>query len=114
LLNACLSYQLRSSLWGAEKCGIGLASALPETWLGHLISMAEDDPKMILVRLAKEEGVDISAGAHFTGVKSAMLIDLTSVVAKVEAVGLQGYVTELALLENRFQFKRYIEKLDKS
>jgi sulfopyruvate decarboxylase subunit beta len=43
-----------------------------------------------------------------------MLIDLTSVVAKVEAVGPQGYVTELALLENRFQFKRYIEKLDKS
>lgn len=40
--------------------------------------------------------------------------DLTSIVAKVEAVGPKGYVTELALLENRFQFKRYIEKLDKS
>lgn len=39
--------------------------------------------------------------------------DLTSIVAKVEAVGPKGYVTELALLENRFQFKRYIEKLDK-
>ena len=37
--------------------------------------------------------------------------DLTSMVAKVEAVGPKGYVTELALLENRFQFKRYIEKL---
>ena len=37
--------------------------------------------------------------------------DLTSIVAKVEAVGPKGYVTELALLENRFQFKRYIEKL---
>jgi sulfopyruvate decarboxylase subunit beta len=36
--------------------------------------------------------------------------DLTSIVAKVEAVGPKGYVTELALLENRFQFKRYIEK----
>jgi len=40
--------------------------------------------------------------------------ELTSVVAKVEAVGPKGYVTELALLENRFQFKRYIEKLNKS
>ncbi len=37
--------------------------------------------------------------------------DLTSIVAKVEAVGPKGYVTELSLLENRFQFKRYIEKL---
>jgi sulfopyruvate decarboxylase subunit beta len=37
--------------------------------------------------------------------------DLTSIVAKVEAVGPKGYVTELSLLENRFQFKRYIEKV---
>ena len=37
--------------------------------------------------------------------------DLTSIVAKVEAAGPKGYVTELSLLENRFQFKRYIEKL---
>jgi sulfopyruvate decarboxylase subunit alpha len=52
-----------------KKCGIGLVSALPETWLVHLIRMAEDDPQMILVRLAKEEeGVGISAGAHFAGV----------------------------------------------
>ena len=36
--------------------------------------------------------------------------ELTSIVAKVEAVGPKGYVTELSLLENRFQFKRYIEK----
>jgi sulfopyruvate decarboxylase subunit alpha len=42
--------------------GIRLISALPETWLVHLIRMAEDDPEMTLVRLAKEEeGVGISA-----------------------------------------------------
>lgn len=40
--------------------------------------------------------------------------ELTSIVAKVEAVGPKGYVTELALLENRFQFKRYIERLTRS
>ena len=41
----------------------------------HLIRMAEDDPEMTLVRLAKEEeGVGISAGAHLAGVKSAMLM----------------------------------------
>lgn len=37
---------------------------------------------------------------------------LTSIIAKVEAVGPKGYVTDLALLENRFQFKRHIEKLN--
>jgi sulfopyruvate decarboxylase subunit alpha len=31
-----------------------IVSALPETWLVHLIRMAEDDPDMTLVRLAKE------------------------------------------------------------
>jgi sulfopyruvate decarboxylase subunit beta len=39
--------------------------------------------------------------------------ELTSIIAKVEAVGPKGYVTDLALLENRFQFKRYIEGLKK-
>ena len=34
--------------------------------------------------------------------------DLTTLVAKVEAVGPSGYVTDLALLENRFQFQRYL------
>jgi sulfopyruvate decarboxylase subunit beta len=37
--------------------------------------------------------------------------DLISIIAKVEATGPKGYVTELSLLENRFQFKRYIEHL---
>ncbi len=56
-------------------CEVRLISALPETWLVHLIRMAEDDPAMTLVRLAKEEeGVGISAGAHLAGVKSAMLM----------------------------------------
>src|SRR3989454_9132239 len=45
--------------------GIRLMSALPETWLVHLVRMADEDPDMILVRLAKEEeGVGISAGAQ--------------------------------------------------
>src|SRR6202022_68891 len=55
--------------------GVRLVSALPETWLVHLVRMADEDPEMILVRLAKEEeGVGISAGAHFGGVRSAMLM----------------------------------------
>ena len=34
--------------------------------------------------------------------------DLTTSVAKVEAVGPSKYVTDLSLLENRFQFQRYL------
>jgi sulfopyruvate decarboxylase subunit beta len=34
--------------------------------------------------------------------------DLTTIVAKVDAVGPPAYVTDLSLLENRFQFQRYL------
>ena len=56
-----------------KACDVKIISALPETWLVHLIRMADDDPDLIMVRLAKEEeGVGISAGAHLAGVRSAM------------------------------------------
>jgi len=39
---------------------------------------------------------------------------LTTIVAKVEAKGPSGYVTDLSLLENRFQFRRHIQSLKRS
>ena len=58
-----------------KSLGVRIVSALPETWLVHLIQMAENDPDITLVRLNKEEeGVGISAGAHFAGYRSAMLM----------------------------------------
>ena len=36
--------------------------------------------------------------------------DLTTIVAKVDAVGPAKFVTDLALLENRFQFQRYLAR----
>ena len=70
-----------------KRCGIGLMSALPETWLVHVIRMAEEDPEMKLVRLAKEEeGVGISAGAHLAGVKSAMLMQNHGFLASVNGI----------------------------
>jgi len=70
-----------------KAAGIRLVSALPETWLVHLIRMAEDDPEMILVRLAKEEeGVGISAGAHFAGVRSAMLMQNHGFLASINGI----------------------------
>src|SRR6478672_9194817 len=70
-----------------KACGVRLLSALPETWLVHLIRMAEEDPEMMLVRLAKEEeGVGISAGAHLAGVKSAMLMQNHGLLASVNGI----------------------------
>jgi sulfopyruvate decarboxylase subunit alpha len=67
--------------------GVRLISALPETWLVHLIRMAEDDPDVTLVRLAKEEeGVGISAGAHLAGVKSAMLMQNHGFLASINGI----------------------------
>jgi hypothetical protein len=36
---------------------------------------------------------------------------LTTLVAKVEPVGPSGYVTDLSLLENRYQFARWLRPL---
>jgi sulfopyruvate decarboxylase subunit beta len=36
--------------------------------------------------------------------------ELTSIVAKVEATGPKAFVTELGLLENRFEFARHLRK----
>ncbi len=67
--------------------GIRLLSVLPETWLVHLVTLAEEDPEMILVRLAKEEeGVGISAGAHLAGVKSALLMQNHGLLASVNGI----------------------------
>ena len=70
-----------------KECDIRLVSALPETWLVHLIRMAEEDPMMTLVRLAKEEeAVGISAGAHFAGVKSALLMQNHGFLAAINGI----------------------------
>lgn len=82
-------------------CGVGLVSALPETWLVHLVRMAEDDPEMILVRLAKEEeGVGVSMGSHLAGMKSAMLMQNHGFLASVNGLvsGAQLYRIPLLML----------------
>ena len=74
-------------------------SALPETWLVHLIRMADEDPEMILVRLAKEEeGVGISAGAHFAGVKSAMLMQNHGFLAAINGIVSFAHLYKIPLL----------------
>jgi sulfopyruvate decarboxylase subunit beta len=67
-----------------------------------------------LAGIAKAAGVPRSCtvttvGAFTQAFDEALAAnDLTTIVAKVEAIGPSGYVTDLSLLENRFQFQRYL------
>ena len=82
-----------------KACDIRIMSALPETWLVHLIRMAEDDPEMTLVRLAKEEeGIGISAGAHLAGVKSALLMQNHGFLAAINPIVSLALLYKIPLL----------------
>jgi sulfopyruvate decarboxylase subunit alpha len=87
---------------------VRLLSALPETWLVHLIRLADADPETTLVRLAKEEeGVGISMGAHLAGVRSAMLMQNHGFLASVNGIvsGAQLYrIPLLMLVSDRGRF----------
>ena len=91
-----------------KAAGVRLMSALPETWLVHLIRLAEDDPDVTLVRLAKEEeGVGISMGAHLAGVRSAMLMQNHGFLASVNGIvsGAQLYrIPLLMVISDRGSF----------
>jgi len=91
-----------------KDCGVRVMSALPETWLVHLIRLADDDPDVTLVRLAKEEeGVGISMGAHLAGVKSAMLMQNHGFLAAINGVvsGAQLYrIPLLMVISDRGSF----------
>ena len=91
-----------------KACDVRIMSALPETWLVHLIRMADDDPETTLVRLAKEEeGVGVSMGAHLAGVRSAMLMQNHGFLASVNGIvsGAQLYrIPLLMLISDRGRF----------
>jgi sulfopyruvate decarboxylase subunit beta len=80
---------------------------------------------------ATSTGTDLEGIAHAAGIPRAVTVrsvqdfksaltdavhhsELTTIIAKVEATGPSGYVIDLSLLENRFQFRRHIQSLKKS
>lgn len=82
-----------------KACDVRLMSALPETWLLHLIRLAEEDPDVTLVRLAKEEeGIGISAGAHLAGVKSALLMQNHGFLASINGIVSLAHLYKIPLL----------------
>src|SRR5205823_9315248 len=82
-----------------KACDVKIMSALPETWLVHLIRMADEDPNMVLVRLAKEEeGIGISAGAHLAGVRSALLMQNHGFLAAINPIVSLAFLYKIPLL----------------
>jgi len=82
-----------------KACDVKIFSALPETWLVHLIRMADEDPDTVLVRLAKEEeGIGISAGAHLAGVNSALLMQNHGFLASINAIVSLALLYKIPLL----------------
>jgi sulfopyruvate decarboxylase subunit beta len=69
-----------------------------------------------LAEIAKGAGVPLTATVRdlgefrkaFLGAQKAS--DLTTLVAKVDAVGPSAFVTDLSLLENRYQFARHLKE----
>ena len=72
---------------GIKDAGIRFLSALPETWLVYLLQLADDDPEMTLVEVAKEEeAIGIAAGAYFAGSKNALLMQNHGFLASVNGI----------------------------
>src|SRR5438128_3221323 len=84
---------------GLKRSGVKIVSALPETWLLHLIDMAEADPDVTLVRLSKEEeAIGISAGAHLAGVNSALLMQNHGFLAAINPIVSLAFLYKIPLL----------------
>ena len=66
-----------------------------------------DDAVAILLA-AGNDAIDVRA---ITSVAGNCPLDLATLVAKVDAVGPKGFVTDLSLLENRFEFQRHLARL---
>ena len=72
---------------GIKAAGIRYLSALPETWLVYLLQLAEDDPEVTLVEVAKEEeAVGIAAGAYFAGKPNALLMQNHGFLAAINGI----------------------------
>jgi sulfopyruvate decarboxylase subunit alpha len=84
---------------GLKKSGVKLISALPETWLVHLINMADEDAEMTLVRITREEeAIGISAGAHLAGVRSALLMQNHGFLAAINPIVSLAFLYKIPLL----------------
>ena len=72
---------------GIKEAGIRFVSALPETWLLYLLQMADEDPEMRLIEVAKEEeAIGIAVGAYFAGEPNLLLMQNHGFLAAINGI----------------------------
>ena len=119
---------------GSILMNLGGLSTLARYRPRNLVHVVFDNESLLSVGgfpTATSTGTDIAGIARAAGVPNTSTVrtleefrsaftdalaadDLATTVAKVEAVGPSGYVTDLSLLENRYQFQRHLTTLSLS
>jgi sulfopyruvate decarboxylase subunit beta len=118
---------------GSVLMNLGGLSTLARYRPANLVHVIFDNESLLSVGgfpTATSTGTDLEGVARASGIRCARTVrtldeftdafdaefaaeGLSSIVAKVEAVGPKTFVTGLGLLENRFQFQRHIEQLER-
>src|SRR5215472_19967 len=118
---------------GSLLMNLGTLSTMARYRPGNLLHIVFDNESLLSVggfSTATATGTDLEGIARAAGIPSVSTVrdlesfnaavigaqhanELTTIIVKVEAKGPSGYVTSLALLENRFQFARHIRSLTK-
>lgn len=116
---------------GSLLMNLGSLSTMARYRPKNMVHVVFDNESLLSVGgfpTATSTGTDLEGVARAAGIPQAVTVrecesftsaltdaihgnELTTIVAKVEAKGPSGYVTDLALLENRFQFRRHIQSL---
>jgi sulfopyruvate decarboxylase subunit beta len=116
---------------GSLLMNLGSLSTMARYHPKNLIHVVFDNESLLSVGgfpTATSTGTDLEGIARASGISRVQTVgdcksfiaawhdasqaaELTTIIAKVEAKGPSGYVTDLALLENRFQFRRHIQSL---
>ena len=119
---------------GSLLMNLGSLSTMARYHPANLVHVVFDNESLLSVGgfpTATSTGTDLEGIVRSAGIPNAVTVrsvesfkaavgeaidrkQLTTIVAKVEAKGPSGYVTDLSLLENRFQFRRHIQSLKQS
>lgn len=116
---------------GSLLMNLGSLSTMARYRPKNLVHVVFDNESLLSVGgfpTATSTGTDLEGIAHAAGIPHTATVhsvesfraavtdavhgsELTTIIAKVEATGPAAYVTDLSLLENRFQFRRHIQSL---
>jgi sulfopyruvate decarboxylase subunit beta len=119
---------------GSLLMNLGSLSTMARYRPGNLVHVVFDNESLLSVGgfpTATSTGTDLEGIARAAGIPAVLTVrtvedfssavknaldgsQLMTIVAKVEPTGPAGYVTDLSLIENRFQFRRHIQSLKRS